>query len=101
MSGTKKCKGFILIREYPNSRKLGSFEPYTTGEFLKYPEIWKPVYDGEEIKNNEYIILSNGFSNELEVAVNNAMKNGYKPIGGVAVSNKHGYNDFTQALIKK
>ena len=40
-----KYKGFILIREYPNSKKIGTFEPYTTGEYLKYPEIWKPVYE--------------------------------------------------------
>lgn len=41
----KKIKGFILIREYPGcGKKVGDFEPYTTGEFLKYPEIWEPVY---------------------------------------------------------
>ncbi len=37
--------GFILIREYPGcNRRVGDFEPYTSGSFLKYPEIWKPVY---------------------------------------------------------
>lgn len=46
---TKNIKGFRLILEYPNSPKLGTFEPYTTGEFLKYPEIWKPVYNNERI----------------------------------------------------
>lgn len=44
----KKCIGFILIRRYPNCRKqIGEFEPLTTGEFFKYPEIWKPVYKDE------------------------------------------------------
>lgn len=42
---SRKCIGFILIREYPRSKKLHSFEPYTTGEFLRYPEIWKPIYN--------------------------------------------------------
>lgn len=38
-------KGFKLIRNYPGSRReVGDFEPYTSGEFLKYPEIWEPVY---------------------------------------------------------
>ena len=40
----KKCKGFILIKEYPRSKGLGYFEPYTTGELLKYPEFWLPIY---------------------------------------------------------
>jgi len=36
-----KICGFILIREYPGcSKKVGDFVPYTTGEFLGYPEIW-------------------------------------------------------------
>jgi hypothetical protein len=37
--------GFILIRNYPgNIRKIGSFEQFTTGEFLQYPGVWHPVY---------------------------------------------------------
>ena len=39
-----RYKGFILIAEYPGcNRRKGSFEPYTSGEFLKYPDVWKPV----------------------------------------------------------
>lgn len=39
-----RYKGFILIAEYPGCRrKKGDFEPYTSGEFLKYPDVWKPV----------------------------------------------------------
>jgi hypothetical protein len=40
-----EIKGYILIQEYPGcSKKVGDFEPYTSGEFSKYPNIWKPVY---------------------------------------------------------
>jgi len=40
-----KVAGFILIREYPGcKKKVGQFEPYTSGEFLNYPQIWRPVY---------------------------------------------------------
>lgn len=52
----KKCKGFILIREYPRSRKIGAFEPFTTGEFLNYPEIWKPIYEDETVRTEKYTI---------------------------------------------
>lgn len=45
---SEDCIGFILIKQYPNCRKpLGYFEPFTTGEFLKYSEFWKPVYKSE------------------------------------------------------
>lgn len=45
----KKCIGFILIREYPKcTKKIGYFERFTTGEFLKYPDIWKPIYNHED-----------------------------------------------------
>ena len=41
----KKPYGFRLIREYPGcNRKIGDYEPFTTGEFIKYPDVWKPVY---------------------------------------------------------
>lgn len=57
MENTKKCKGFILLREYPNcGRKVGSFEKYTTGEFLKYPEVWKPVYESEFVETEKHVI---------------------------------------------
>jgi hypothetical protein len=41
----EKYKGFILLIEYPGcNRKKGEFEPFTSGKFLNYPEIWKPVF---------------------------------------------------------
>lgn len=59
MTMIKKPKGFVLIREYPGcNRKVGSFEKYTTGEFLRYSEIWKPVYDKvtETVTTKDHII---------------------------------------------
>jgi hypothetical protein len=54
-----EIKGYILIQEYPGCRKrIGDFEPYTSGEFSKYPHIWKPVYHKEierEIKLNKIL----------------------------------------------
>jgi hypothetical protein len=45
-------KGFILIREYPGCRRrVGDFEPLTSGLFLNYPEIWKPVYHDDVIRD--------------------------------------------------
>lgn len=54
----KKCKGFVLIREYPNCRrKVGSFEPFTTGEFLRYPDIWQPIFEsGSVVETERYTI---------------------------------------------
>lgn len=49
-----KIKGFILLREYPKcGKKVGDFEPYTSGEFLKYPEIWQPVYKKSYIRDRK------------------------------------------------
>ena len=43
-----EIKGYILLQEYPGcNRKVGAFEPYTSGEFSRYPNIWKPVYHKE------------------------------------------------------
>lgn len=39
----EKPIGFILLNEYPGSKPAGFFEPYTTGEFVKYPNFWWPV----------------------------------------------------------
>lgn len=44
MEKKQSIKGFILVREYPGSPKIGYFEPYTTGEFSEYPEYWKPIF---------------------------------------------------------
>ncbi|HET6243698.1 MAG TPA: hypothetical protein VFF35_04180 [Bacteroidia bacterium] len=45
METNNKILGFILLIEYPNCRKkVGYFEPFTSGQFLKYPLIWKPIY---------------------------------------------------------
>jgi hypothetical protein len=49
-----KIEGFVLIREYPGcGRRKGDFEPYTSGEFLKYPEIWQPVYKKSYIREQK------------------------------------------------
>lgn len=49
-----EIKGYILIQEYPGCRrKVGDFEPYTSGEFSKYPNIWKPVYHKEIERENK------------------------------------------------
>jgi len=46
MNTIKKLIGFTLLIEYPNCRKkIGDFEPLTTGQFLQYPLIWKPIYN--------------------------------------------------------
>ncbi len=50
----KNEKGFILIKEYPGSPKLGTFEPYTTGLYLKYPQFWKPVAMEKEANIQTY-----------------------------------------------
>ena len=48
-------KGFILIREYPGcNRSKGSFEPYTSGKFLNFPEIWEPVLH-DDVKRDKTI----------------------------------------------
>jgi len=53
----KNPTGYVLIKEYPNSKKIGYFEPYTTGEYSKHPEYWKPVFDDEVLKteDNEFV----------------------------------------------
>ncbi len=49
-----EIKGYILIADYPsNKRPLGTFEPYTTGLFSKYPHIWKPVYYDDVIRDKK------------------------------------------------
>ena len=52
-----EIKGYVLLQEYPGcNKKVGDFEPYTSGEFSKYPNIWKPVLHKEverEKKLNE------------------------------------------------
>lgn len=56
MEKNKKCLGFVLIKEYPNSPKLGAFEKLTTGEFFKYPEVWKPIYDNDNVVTKTHVI---------------------------------------------
>ena len=40
-----EIKGYILI--------AGSFEPYTSGEFSRYPHLWKPVYYDDVIRDKK------------------------------------------------
>lgn len=49
-----EIKGYRLIMDYPgNQRPLGAFEPYTSGEFSKYPKIWEPVYYEDVIRDKK------------------------------------------------
>lgn len=41
-----KIAFYRLIQEYPGSPALGYDEPYTTGEYSKYPNFWMPIYKG-------------------------------------------------------
>lgn len=54
-----EIKGYVLLQEYPGcNKKVGDFEPYTSGEFSKYPNIWKPILHKEverEKKLNELL----------------------------------------------
>ena len=46
---TTYIKGYILIKEYPGSHRIGFYEPSMTGECSKYPEFWEPVRSDEEV----------------------------------------------------
>jgi hypothetical protein len=49
-----EIKGYKLLQRYPGCNKeVGEFEPYTRGEFSKFPHIWEPVYH----KHNYHILL--------------------------------------------
>ncbi len=49
-----EIKGYILIKDYPgNKRPIGSFEPFTTGQFSKYPHLWKPLYYNDVIRDKK------------------------------------------------
>jgi hypothetical protein len=38
-------KGFTLIKDYLGcNRKIGDYEPLTSGLYLNFPEFWEPVY---------------------------------------------------------
>lgn len=62
-----RCIGFVLLIEYPNCRKrVGYFEPMTTGEFRAYPKIWKPVYnDNSSITKDEVSVYTEDEVSEL------------------------------------
>lgn len=59
---SKVYKGFILKVKYPGCHKnVGDFEPYTTGLYIQFPDIWEPVYHTQylrDIKINEIIETS-------------------------------------------
>ncbi len=49
-----EIKGYKLIMDYQgNRRPLGTFEPYTTGEYSRYPKIWEPVYYNDVIRDKK------------------------------------------------
>ena len=44
----------FVHKQLPNNRRaLGSFEPYTTGQFSRYPHLWKPVYYDDVIRDKK------------------------------------------------
>lgn len=48
--------GFILINRVDTrwyKLPLNTFEPYTTGELLNYPQYWMPVYSKPQINNSD------------------------------------------------
>ena len=54
-------EGFILLIEYPGcNRKVGDFEKYTTGDFLNYPKIWKPVYTKKYMRDEKIETILDG-----------------------------------------
>ncbi len=49
-----EIKGYKLIADYPGNRKaLGTFEPYTSGEYSRYPHIWKPIFWPDVIRDEK------------------------------------------------
>ena len=49
-----RIKGYILIADYPgNKRPIGTFESYTTGQFSKYPHLWKEVLWPDVIRDEK------------------------------------------------
>ncbi len=49
-----EIKGYILIADYPgNRRRIGDFEPYSTGEFSRYPHLWKQVYHQDVVRDKK------------------------------------------------
>jgi hypothetical protein len=50
--------GFVLINRVDTrwyKLPINTFEPYTTGELLNYPQYWMPVYSKPQINNCEPI----------------------------------------------
>ena len=49
-----EIKGYRLIKTYPGyERPIGTFEPYTTGQFSNYPYLWEPVYWEDVIRDRK------------------------------------------------
>lgn len=46
-------KGYKLIRAYPGNHRIGIFEPYTTGLYSNYPEVWEPVYHDDVVRDKK------------------------------------------------
>lgn len=59
----KKITGYQLIKQYPGcSKPIGTYEPFTTGEYSKWPEFWKPVYESDiEIGGYKAEVGKDGF----------------------------------------
>lgn len=67
-----------MRRRHPgNNRPLGTFEPYTTGEFSNYPKVWKPVYYDDVIRDKKLTEL--GMIKAYE-KISNLYRSGNSPI---------------------
>jgi hypothetical protein len=63
MENKRKIKAFELIKKYPNWNKpLGHQEPYTSGDFLNYPDFWKPIYELDFNISNVSLYLGTRFN---------------------------------------
>ena len=54
------------------------------------------------MNSQKYIIIKNKYLDEFTNSVNNAINNGYKPLGGITISDCHkGQFKFYQSMIKE
>lgn len=66
MNRHPEIKGYKLLQKYPGCNKeVGDFEPYTTGDFSNYPNIWEPVYHKHIDRENKINQLLNDNGGEI------------------------------------
>ena len=52
-------------------------------------------------KNAQYDLICASFNESMKMYVNEAMQDGWEPVGGVAISGNHMVSFYCQAMIKK